>query len=258
MNVGSPLYGVHFGFPSGVAPIDPKTVPSVVRVMYYSSPYPLKRDSTPAGPLDPAPFTYDQLAAGGFPIDRADNIDDPTTCPIFRTDGLQLDTLGLLYYLTTNATMEAGLGSFTAYAWGTLAGDLVALGNSGATQAAIYCASTQLFLVDDTTSVFVNTTDTIPAGLFLFRVSYDATTGDYNLQATGSSGATGNVGAGFTFTFNMMGAALGLGESNGSVDNRHMGQLVFSDVIPFGGATDLGLRAGISAGTFTGKPGYSL
>lgn len=260
MNIGSPAHGIHFT-QGGIVPIDPTTIANVIRVMYYSSPYPVLRDSTtPAANGDQVTWCFDQKAVAGFPRDRADNVDAAPERPIMVTgtasDGLQFDILGANIFIIENTLMAVGLTEFTAYAWGTQIGNNSFWCPLGTVSDPTSIAVINNFLtVTDDSSNAIGAGSPMSGGKVLVRVNVDSGH-NLSMNGTGMVGADtqGSFGA---FTFNAVGLGL-FGTPNGDAENRFMGSVVIGRNIVEGSAEDLGIRAGISDGTYTGEPGYSL
>lgn len=268
MNVGSPLYGVHFGFPSGVAPINPTTVPDVLRVMYYSYPWPQNAFTT-------FPYTGNSCSPGQQVVvcvdqwstfnvspsnyDRVSNVGPPPDPgPLFQDEGLQFDIVGIQDLDISNSPIQTGLTAFTAYLWGTQIDNnsgWVPLGNISGF-ANISVAGNVLTITDDSFQPQSSGLNDVPAGKILIRVSYDGETllWQYTGNAIGADAAVSDS----SFSFNQIGNAFGSFVNNGDLGNRHMGQIVVARVIDLGSPEDLGIRAGIANGTYTGKGGYSL
>lgn len=270
MNVGISLgsrWGIKLQNPSsGVAPIDPITVPDVIRVMYYSTPRPQNTlgvfpyTANPCSPGDGVAVCPDQFAttiSSPLTYDRVFN-SSASDGPTFRSDGLQFDTAGLKTLTLYNTTIQGGLSEFTMYLWGTLINGAtwIALGDSAGFGIASVQASS--FGVTDDSGFFnINTSSDVTGGKILCRVSLNAA-GIYSTQATGCTSSTDGSIPPSTFSFDAIGHAPGESITNDNLGNRHMGQIIIGRYIVPGSPEDLGLMAGISAGTYTGIGGYSL
>lgn len=268
MNVGSPLYGVHFGFPSDVAPINPTTIPDVLRVMYYSYPWPQNTFTTfpytgnSCSPGQPVVVCVDQWSTFNVSpsnYDRVSNVGPPPDPgPLFQDEGLQFDIVGIQDLDISNSPIQTGLTAFTAYLWGTQIDNnsaWIPLGNISGS-ANISVSGNVLNITDDSFQMQSSGVNDVAAGKILIRVTYDGTT--LLWQYTGNAIGGNAVVPGTTFSFNQVGNALGSPINNGDLGNRHMGQIVVARVIDLGSPEDLGIRAGIANGTYTGKGGYSL
>lgn len=269
MNVGSPLYGVHFGFPSGAQPINPTTVPDVLRVMYYSYPWPQNTftvfpyTGNSCSPTQPVVVCVDQWSTFNVSPSNYDRVSDvgppPDPGPLFQDEGLQFDIVGIQDLDISNSPIQTGLTAFTAYLWGTQIDNnsgWVPLGNISGS-AAVFVGGNNLNVVDDGFDQITGN-NPVSAGKVLIRISYDGTTLiiDYTGNPNPDPDSTTLMGS--TFSFNQVGNAFGFPMNNGDLGNRHMGQIIVARVIGFGSPEDLGIRAGIANGTYTGKGGYSL
>lgn len=251
---------------SGVAPIDPTTVPNVLRVMYYSTPRPQNTlgvfpyTANPCSPGDGVAVCPDQFAttiSSPLTYDRVFN-SSASDGPTFQSDGLQFDTAGLKTLTLYNTAIQGGLSEFTMYLWGTLIDSAVwvALGDSSGLAVALVSDSNFGIADDSGNNVFFTSSD-ITAGKILCRGSINAA-GIYSIQATGCPSASAGSVPPSTFSFDAIGHAPGEGILNNNLGNRHMGQIIIGRYIVPGSPEDLGLMAGISAGTYTGIGGYAL
>lgn len=223
-------------------------VPNLLRCMDY-------RANAPYGPQnslvivgDPAAngeLVYmvadQQLVANPLLTGLRDQASNGGEQPVMQSNGLQW-LLPFQDLTIGNTPVQTGLTTWTGYFWGTLEDEATWIAAGHVSDLGLVGVDGNAVQLSDDSGNLIAGDATVTPGQILVRVSYNATTGAYRIQATGTATNTGNIGAGLTFSLNLVGRSIGWGFDNSSINNRHLGQIIVARIIVPDSAEDMNIR----------------